>query len=292
MGQMRRAAWQFGLARGLVVLCALLACARQGLAWSYHSVTYGYSVSVPDDWQQVSDDETRFRIPDLPVLLSQNASVDVIFQPKRNTRGIDYPYIVVEVIPYSSLGYPQQVTDEEIRTVVRASTGLDPANPYNPDPQMMEGGAENESLEGSLDMEFKDRRYTYSWTSNIRQVGLVRQRQWGFFGRDAMVKLTLYERGRGSDRLRDMATAVAGSFKFGIGREYQPAFTLSDAVQMLKDLFAAPTLGMAVTLLCVGVSVVFALIAIFTSRTRVPGYGELRADGDLASFTPPDRYEL
>lgn len=275
-----------------MVLCALFAFARTASAWSYHSVLYDYSLSVPDDWTQVPDDVRLSYGPDLPVPHASQGKVDVIFQPKRNSAGIDYPCIVVEVAPYSGLGYPQQVTDEEMRTVVKATTGLDPANPYSPDTQVMEGGGEVESLDGVLHMEHEARRYMWSWTSKISEVGLVRQRQWGFFGRDAVIKVTLYERGRGSDRLRDMATAVAGSFKFGIGREYQPAFTLGDALQMLKDLFAAPTLGMAVTLLCVGTSVLFALVAIFSSRNKVPAYGDFRMGQDLASFTPPDRHEL
>ena len=274
------------------MLCALLALAQSGFAWSYNSVLNGYSLSVPEDWNQVADDILLVRGPDLPVLRTQHGTIDVAFQPKRNGSGIEYPYILVEVVPYSGLGYPQQVTDEELRTVVKLGTGLDPENPYNPDTQMMEGGAEIESLDGTVHLEHETRRYMWSWTSNLSEVGLVRQRQWGFFGCDAVIKVTLYERGRGSDRLRDMATAIAGSFKFGIGHEYQPAFTLSDGLQMLKDLFAAPTLGMAVTLVCVGTSVIFALIAIFTSRAKLPAYGDLRVDQDLASFTPPDRYEL
>jgi len=289
---MRKPVRKLRFAGGALVVCALLSLAPAALAYSYHSITYGYSVSVPDDWTQVPDDILAERAPDLPIVRSRHGTLDVAFQPKRTAKPLDYPYIVVEVVPYSGIGYAQQVTDEEIRTIVKLDTGLDPANPYSPDTQVMEGGAELESLDGVLNLERESRRFIWSSTANMSDVGLVRSRQWGFFGRDAVVKVTLYERGRGSDRLRDMARAVAGSFKFGIGCEYQPAFTLSDGLQMLKDLFAAPTLGMAVTLVCVGVSIIFALIAIFTSRTRLPAYGDLRVDQDLASFTPPDRYEL
>ncbi len=230
--------------------------------------------------------------PDLPVLRSHPGTIDVAFQPKRNAKWLDHPYIIVEVVTYSGIGYPQQVTDEEIRTIVKGATGQDPENPYSPDGQIMEGGAELESLDGTLSFERENRRFMWSSTSNLSEVGLVRCRQWGFFGREGLVGVTLYERGRGSDRLRDMTRAVAGSFKFEIGREYQPAFTIGDGLQMLRDLLAAPTVGMAVTMFCVGTSVIFALVAIFTSRIRGARPGGVIAERDLASFTPPDRYEL
>lgn len=289
---MRKAVGQFRFAGGVLILCALLAWAPSAYAYSYHSFTYGYAVSVPDDWVQVPDDILAIRAPDLPIVRTQRGTIDVAFQPKRNAKPLEYPFIIVEVVPYSGIGYAQQVTDDEIRGIVRMNTGLDPANPYSPDNQILEGGAELESLDGVLNFEHENRRYMWSSTANVSDAGLVRSRQWGFFGRDAMVTVTLYEHGRGSDRLRDMARAVAGSFKFGIGHEYQPAFTLADALQMLKDLFAAPTLGMAVTLLCVGVSIVFALIAIFTSRTQHPEYGDGRLNQDLSTLIPSDRYEL
>jgi hypothetical protein len=283
---------QIRFAGGMVLFCALLVSSRQVFAYSYHSFTYGYAVSVPDDWVQIPDDILAVRSPDLPIVRTLRGTIDVAFQPKRNAKSLDYPYIIIEVVPYSGIGYAQQVTEDEIRSIVKLSTGLDPANPYSPENQIMEGGAELESLDGVINLEHDTHRYMWSSTSNVSDVGLVRSRQWGFFGRDAVVKVTLYERGRGSDRLRDMTRAVVGSFKFGIGREYQPSFTISDGLQMIKDLFAAPTLGMAVTLVCVGVSVIFALIAIFTSRSRLPSYGDARVDQDLASFMPPDRYEL
>ncbi len=238
------------------------------------------------------DDILAIRAPDLPIVRPQRSTIDVAFQPKRNAKPFDYPFIIVEVVPYSGIGFAQQVSDDEIRSIVKLSTGLDPTNPYGPDSQVMEGGEEIESDDGVLNLEHESRRYMWSSTGNISDVGLIRSRQWGFFGRDAIVKVTLYEQGRGSDRLRDMARAVAGSFKFGIGHEYQPVFSFSDGLQMVKDLFAAPTLGMAVTLVCVGVSVIFAMVAVFTSRSRMPANGDPRLGQDLSSMVPADRYEL
>jgi hypothetical protein len=289
---MHKTVGQLRLVGGVLGVCALLAWAMPALAYSYHSVTFGYSVSVPDDWVQVPDDVLAIRVPDLPIIRPQRSTVDVAFQPKRNAKPFDYPYIIVEVVPYSGIGFPQQVSDDEIRSIVKLSTGLDPANPFSPDSQIMEGGAELDSVDGSLDLEHENRSYMWSSTSHMSDQGLVRSRQWGFFGHDAIVKVTLYEHGRGSDRLRDMARAVAGSFKFGIGREYQPAFTLGDGLQIVKDLFAAPTLGMAVTLLCVGVSVIFAMIAVFTSRMRMPAPEQIRAGQVVHPFVRADRYEL
>ena len=41
--------------------------------------------------------------------------------------------------------------------------------------------------------------------------------------------------GRGSERLQDLVRAVAGSFKFEIGHEYQPAMTTTDVVRAARE---------------------------------------------------------
>lgn len=250
----------------LLIGSICLLAAPNAYAWSYNSFACGYSISIPDDWVQVPEETLAAKAIDLPTTGHPASKIDVAFQPKRSASTLDYPYILVEVLRYSEMGIPQQVDDREINQIVQKTTGLDPANPFTEDTQVVEGGGEVEPLDGVLNFDNKSRRFTCSTAGRQANLGLTRTRQWGFFGKDAMVLVTLHEKGRGSDRLRDMARAVAGSFKFEIGREYQPAFTLSDALAMTRQLVDAPNLGMVVTLVCVFTGVLFAVIALIANR--------------------------
>jgi hypothetical protein len=255
-------------------MLALLASARTASAWTYHSFKYNYSIAIPDDWEQISEEILTVKAPSLPAIRSGKGSFDCALQPKKTGRPFEYPYILIEVIPYSGIGYQQQVNDGEIQTIVKANTGLDPTNPANAEGQVMEGGGELEALDGVLTFDRDGRRFVWSSSSSLDNLGLIRTRQWGFFGRDALVQITLYERGRGSDRLRDMARSMAASFKYEIGREYQPAFTFDEVYKMGRQFFAAPTMGTIVTAGCVGTALLFAVVALVSARRKLPDYDE------------------
>lgn len=271
---MRHGSGQLQCLCTLLVASTVLCIAPFAHAWSYQSVRNGYTISLPEDWTQVSGEVLAGKLSDLPALKGSNpqVDVDVVFHPKQSDKPLDYPYIVVEVQRYSELGIAQQVNDHDMQQIVKNTTGLDPAHPYTNDTQVVEGGGELETLDGVLDFDANNHRFTCSATNSHSEVGLVRTRQWGYFGKDQLVQVTLYERGKGSDRLRDMARAVAGSFRYEIGREYQPAFTLGDAAQLAKQLVAAPNLGMVVTFACAATGVLFAIIALVSNRRRAPAY--------------------
>lgn len=265
----------------LLLLSVVLLWGSFAQAWSYHSFSKGYSISVPDDWVQVPDEILTVRAPMLPALRNAKSNFDCAFQPQRNQGWFEYPYILVEVIPYSDMGIPQQVDDRQIASIVKTNTGLDPAVPAPAsDPQVALGGGESEPLDAVLTFDRDGRRFIWSSTNTIDNVGLVRTRQWGIFGKDSLIQITLYEQGRGSDRLRDTARNIAASFKYEAGREYQPTFGTQDVANWISQLFSAPTMGMVVTIGCVGVAMTFAIVALITARRKLPRYE------DYPSFEP------
>ena len=260
---------------GLLIFISIAALAPTAMAWSYQSFGHGYSLSLPDDWAQVPQEVLAANLADLSTKQTPRGEFDVLFQRKGESDAIRYPYILVEMIPYERWGYDQQVTDQTIQQIVQNNTGMDPANPFVPEGKVMEGGAESESLEGVLGFDASNRKFSWDTTVNDSAAGLLRMRQWGFFGRQGLVLVTLHEQGTGSDRLRGMASAVAGSFKFDVGHDYQPSFTLSDAMGMGRQLFAAPNLGLAATFVCIGTALLFAMICFITGR-RTPSYQQYK----------------
>lgn len=250
----------------LLVGSILLLCASAAQAWSYHSFAYGYSISLPDDWAHVPEEALAEQQNRLPRIGSFRGQPDAAFHARRDG-AMSYPFLLIEVVPYSQFGFPQQLDDAEIRQIVQTNTGMDPLSPFE-ETQVVEGGAELEPMDGALSFDAEGRRFTWRSTETIENAGLLRTVQWGFFGKDMLVQVTLYERGKGSDRLRDMAEAIAGSFKFEIGKEYQPAFTVQDALKMAGNMVSAPNIGVLVTGGCVGTAILFAIIAMATKQRR------------------------
>ena len=252
----------------LGLLSTLLPASRLD-AWSYHSYANGFTVSLPEDWVQVPDEVIAVKTSTLPILRSGQGTFEVSFQPKRNQRWMEYPYILVEVIPYNNMGFQRQVDDVQIAQIVKNNTGLDPANPPITPTEVMEGGAEHEE-DTLFCLDNQTHRFTWTSASRVKDVGDVRARQWGIFGRDALVQITLYENGKGSDRLHDMTTAVIDSFKFEAGREYRPAVTFADLFGTMRGYVGKSSIGLVATISCVAIAVLFAIFSLFNSRTTVP----------------------
>ncbi len=250
----------------------MLLCAGTAQAWSYHSFAYGYSISLPDDWAQVPEEVLAVKMAQLPTTQSGAGRLDVAFQPKRNGKWFEQPYLLVEIVPYAGLGFTEQVDDAQIQQIVQTNTGLDPANPFHDDTQVLEGGGEVEGSGGSLKLDRNARRFVWSSSTSSAGTGVLRTRQWGFFGKDSLVLITLHEKDKGSDRLRDLAREVAGSFQFEIGRDYQPAVTVGDVTRDAVTLLTTPNRGMIVTLFCVAVAAACAAYSIASNRRRELAY--------------------
>src|SRR4051812_29651715 len=109
----------------LVAVVALL-CATPpvALAAPYHGETYGYHVVLPDDWVQIADADVKATADAARNPNAKNVVVfDTAFQPSSHVRPFQYPYVIVQVIPYADLGLRRQVNEDEFADVVKAMTG-------------------------------------------------------------------------------------------------------------------------------------------------------------------------
>lgn len=240
--------------------CIAFLAASPANAWTYHSFSYGYALSFPDDWQQIPDEVLAVQSPALPALRTSGV-FDVAFQSKRAERWFEYPFIVVEVVPYASLGRQQELTSRDMLEMVKTNTGLDPATSMFSDSESMEGGGELDTPDGTVRFDPERHRFLWSSVSKVDHIGLVQTRQWGYFGKEAVINVTLYELGHGSTRLHDMARSVAGTFKFEIGKDYQTGVTTKDVVKVFKDSMFHLSPGVIATGGCILIAIVCAIAA-------------------------------
>jgi hypothetical protein len=252
----------------LIAWSIVFLAACQAQAWTYHSFTNGYALNFPDDWQQIPDEVLAMQSPSLPALRTSGV-FDVAFQPKHAGRWFEYPFIVVEVVPYSATGRTSQVASRDMLEIVKTNTGVDPATSILSDAESMEGGGELDTPAGTVHFDPERHRFLWSSTSKVDRVGVIQARQWGFFGKESFVNVTLYELGDGSPRLHDMARSVATTFKFEIGKNYQAGLTAADVATVVKDSVFQLSPGVIAAGLCIIVAVICALAAV-RSRHGTP----------------------
>jgi hypothetical protein len=244
----------------LIAWCIAFLAACQAQAWTYHSFTNGYALNFPDDWQQIPDEILAMQSPSLPALRTAGA-FDVAFQPKHAGRWFEYPFIVVEVVPYSAIGKTTQLASRDMLEIVKTNTGVDPATSISAETESMEGGGELDAPDGTVHFDPSRHRFLWSSASKVDRVGLIQARQWGFFGKEAFVNVTLYELGNGSPRLHDMARCIAATFKFEVGKSYQAGITAADIASVVKDSMFQLSPGVIAAGLCIVVAVICALAA-------------------------------
>ncbi len=120
-------------ARALKFLCLGLALATAGVlplreiqAASYHGALYGYNLTIPDDWINVPPEVVKVAAEAVTNPKSERTFVfDAAFQPASHEQWLDYPYVIVQVMPYASMGIFTQINEDEFAQVTKSMTGVD-----------------------------------------------------------------------------------------------------------------------------------------------------------------------
>src|SRR5687767_9062375 len=165
---------------------------------SHHGAAHGYRVGLPSDWVQISDVDLMagFRAA-RKAGAPKTIEFDSAFKPARGRRPIEYPHVIVCVLPYGSLGLNRQVSEDEFPDVVRRMTGTN----------LRLSQAQSLKSDARLDtpvLERSRRRYWMTGEMTVAGQGRVRSLFAGYFGRDAVVQVCFY--GRAVDWDRHAAT--------------------------------------------------------------------------------------
>jgi hypothetical protein len=98
--------WHFLIA----AVVAIGAAARVANATDFHDVKDGFTVSVPDDWQQIPPDAIqtfagRINPDGKPEVVEIKTGYQ---QKKTDTEWFSYPFILIGYMPYSSNAQPNE----------------------------------------------------------------------------------------------------------------------------------------------------------------------------------------
>lgn len=186
-------------------------------AQQFHSTSYGYQLTLPPGWVEIPPIVLRQRTESM---LDDTNSV--IFDAGFRFESADeYPYFIVQVLPYAKYGLERQPNEDEFHLFVRGFSGLDVVELVGR--RFTSYGRESiDSVEmGRAELDAVNRRYR--WTSDVdyQEIGTIRMAADGYFGSQSIVQIMFYSRPIDWGRHSDVRRAIFDSFRFDPERAYR-----------------------------------------------------------------------
>lgn len=188
---MKRKRWcrSYLLAMAVVLLVPLTAGA-QGED-RYHSDEHQYSVTIPDGWQRISDEDLRRNFEGV-IQPGQSFEYEAAFEPEGTPSPFSGPYFLLQVTPYDKIGNGSQPTESDIRAVLRQMGDLDLVEETER-ALTSEGNDRLENAEmGEVQYDPDTQSYTVKMQLQTRHRGALRTQLYGKFGRHAFIQLNFY----------------------------------------------------------------------------------------------------
>jgi hypothetical protein len=212
-------AWNCGRIGFLVATLMMFAPAV--LAAPFRAERWGYQIEVPKGWKRIADADLQAM-----VAAAQNPGArpsmifDAAFEPVGHRQPFEYPYVIVQVLPYSSVGLNRQINEDEFDNAIKGLTGVD----LN-DRMKQQLSAQAQSLAshpsiGQVVLERTKRRFWFTNELSVAGVGRVRGMVTGHFGRGSIVQVCFYAPAAQWDRHLDLAHEVGDSLRFDPGQVY------------------------------------------------------------------------
>lgn len=209
------------LAVSVLVLLGSLIHTPICTAEQFHSTSYGYHLDLPQGWVKIPQNVLQ---ETFAAFLKQNAATIIIydagFQLDSAKRWLEYPYVLVQSLPYDKCGLHRQINEDEFPKYVRMMAGLDADSLVD---KIVSSDARH--LLGKLDvgkpkLDTGNRRYLWTMDIDVQGIGPVRGLVVGYFGRDLIVQVIFYSRHADWDRHSDARWAIVDSFRFDPHKAY------------------------------------------------------------------------
>jgi hypothetical protein len=213
---------------------------------SYHSPASGYRMAIPQGWIQIPDSvvhEMTNRA--LSAQGKSRVSYETAFQRATAGRWFEYPYVLIQVLPYSSFGIDRQIPKSQFGNLARVISGLDACDLTEKTLSREAQRLTSESAFGKAYLEAENNRFRYDLTMHVANVGKIRGATTGYFGKYAIVQINYYDRESNwvpSEPERDL---ISGSLRFDVNRAYDETYA---GERSLHSRLAQPVLkGIVVT---------------------------------------------
>lgn len=235
MGTMTRH-YYFPRSSIIVSVFAIIAwsCETVSSASEFHSSRHGYSIDLPDNWIQIPDDVIGGMIDRLQKSNSKTSIFyDSGFQRDDSSRWLTYPYVLVQIIPYADFGRDRQINEDEFPEVIKSITGRDLVKDIkeNLSDEFQDIMSQLETSSPQLDQ--LNRKYSWTMTMDVKNIGLVRGILVGYFGKESIVQVCYYAKPRAWNDQSFVRKAIVNSLRFDPDTAYSEAFAEANSTRPL-----------------------------------------------------------
>lgn len=204
-----------------ILLGAPLARAPICNADEFHSDSYGYRIELPHDWVEIPQDVVQAA---LALVQKPNSTVSIIydagFQLDSGGQWFEYPYVLVQPLPYSEYGLYRQINEDEFPKFVRMITGMDVGKLVGEELSSLGRQIVANLGAGQPQLDVADRRFLWTMNMDVQGVGPIRALTVGYFGRDSIVQVVFYSLRDDWDRYADVRATIVDSFRFDLAKAY------------------------------------------------------------------------
>jgi hypothetical protein len=205
----------------------------------YHGASHGYNITLPDDWTQIPAD-----VVDSMTKLAQNPNAktalitDAAFQPKVQKRWFSYPYMIVQIIPYSGLGLNRQINEDEFADLTKAMTGIDVSKTIDSNLSKEAKSILSNASIGQPQLDRGKRRFLVPMNMTVAGIGKVKGTLAGYFGHRALVQVGVYATEADADRIAPTSQQIIDSFHFDPADDYSVAAALANPTPANRTIWS------------------------------------------------------
>jgi len=265
----------------IIVVTLLLAVNPNAscLGGQHHSKLHGYNLSLPPGWAQIPQDALDRAIPAVSNPSSKHSMQCAGFQLANATGVIEYPYVLVRVIPYASLiGLNRQIRESEFPKVIESITGLNLRTHFNETLTSDARSLFSNLQTNTLYLDSSRRRFLWELEMEVEGIGQVEEVSAGHFGRKSLVQVGFCSIKNNGEDFFDSRSSIIESFYFDDDFAYN---------SQLGSNSQTSTWGYALGK-AIGFAIIAALVALFSrilasaKRNKAHTSSSIKAEGDVA----------
>lgn len=191
----------------------------------YHSPANGYWLAIPQGWVQIPQSVVHEMTN--RVLSGQGESgicYETGFQRGITGRWFECPYVLIQVLPYSSFGLNRQIPKSQFGNFVKVISGLDARDLIEKTVSEEAQSLISDAAFGKAYLDSENNSFTRALSMQVANVGKIRGASTSYFGKYAIVQVNYYDRESNWFRSKPERDLILGSLRFDAATAYDETY--------------------------------------------------------------------
>jgi len=187
----------------------------------FHSKRNGYSIIIPDGWIQIPEQELSILYTHFSEEGKRITTYEAGFQRASAEQWLQYPYVVIQALPYSTYGSNRQLYEDELIQVIQTISGanIDNIIDNTMTPEAKEAFSAFTANRVYYDKENKS--FSVNIETDIIGIGKVQGKAVGYFGKEALINMTFTAREPDWNQYESDRHLLFSSFEFSPEKAYK-----------------------------------------------------------------------